>query len=334
MADDSLEQPLLQQPAASGPTLLTTPGLAERLARLLDLGEVRIAQRGDHLLAAAQDGRADAALVGENLPDMSALDLCGKLRAGLARADLPLIIVADRFADPVEEQALAAGADEYVDATQLNARLLRRLRARLRLAWQRRESNPLTGLPGAAALERELRRRLPERGRLAVIALDLRHFKAFNDRYGYLRGDRMLRLLAQTLLSVLRESGHPGDFLAHLGGDDFFLVTEPERMRRLAEAAQEKFDGLAPGLYDRCDREAGGVQVLMRTGEKRRVPLTRLVAVAVTNESVGVCHTGRIAAILAELKEYARRTEKTGLVQDRRRLCPPPDGSSSAGQEE
>lgn len=314
--------------------MLTSSGAAQRLARLLGLGVVKPVARGEQILAAAQSGQADAALVGESLPDMSALQLCTRLRAGLAGADLPLIIVTDRFSDQGEEQALAAGADEYVDATQASARLLRRLRARLRLAWQRRECNPLTGLPGVSALERELRRRLPERGRLAVVAFDLRHFKAFNDRYGYVRGDSMLRLLAETLLSVLRELGRAGDFLAHLGGDDFLLVTEPERMRRIAEAAQEKFDDLAPGLYDKHDRAAGGVPVLMRTGEECWVPLTRLVAVAVTNESEGVCHPGRIAAILAELKEYAHRREKTGLVQDRRRSYSLPGGSSSAGQEE
>jgi GGDEF domain-containing protein len=318
MADDSLEQPT---PVAveAPPLLLATPGPAERLARLLDLGEVREVTRGDQVLAAAQSGQADAAVVGERLEDLSALDLGRALRAGHAGADLPLIIVAERFSDPAEEQALEAGADDFVDPAQMGARLLRRLRARLRLAWRRQESNPLTGLPGAGALERELVRRLPDRGRLAVVAFDLRHFKAFNDRYGYARGDDLLRLLRDTLLAALREQGTAADFVAHLGGDDFFLVTEPERMRLLAEGTQEKFDDLAAGLYDRRDREAGGLRVVMRTGEERLVPLTRLIAVAVTNVADEVRHPGQIAAILAELKEYARRTEKTGLFQDRRR---------------
>ncbi len=317
MADDSLEQPLPAVPMRAVP-LLATPGPGERLAHLLDLGEVRLVARGEEIMAEARRGQAGAAVIGEQLEDMPALDLCRALRAGQVGADLPMIVVAERFSDQGEEQALEAGADEFVDPAQMGARLLRRLRVRLRLAWRRQESNPLTGLPGVGVLERELLRRLPERGRLAVVALDLRHFKAYNDCYGYARGDGVLLLLRDTLLAVLREHGGPEDVLSHLGGDDFFLVTIPARMEALVTAAQERFDHLAPRLYDTQDRAVGGVTVITRTGEERLVPLTRLVAVAVTNEAEDVDHPGQVSAILAELKEYARRTEKTGLVGDRR----------------
>ena len=319
MADDSLEQPLPPVSAFLAPPLLAAGGPAEHLARLLNLGEPVPVTRGAQVLEAARAGQAGAALVGEHLEDMPALELCSALRGGQAGAYLPLIVVAAQFTDQGEEEALEAGADEYVDAAQMGARLLRRLRARLRLAWQRQESNPLTGLPGAGRLERELARRLPERGRLAVVALDLRHFKAFNDRYGYARGDELIRLLRDTLLAVRQEQGESEDLVAHLGGDDFFLVTVPERMEELVSVAQERFDREAARLYDRRDREAGGAQVLMRTGEDRWIPLTRLIAAAVTNEAADIGHPGQISAILAELKEYARRSEKTGLVRDRRR---------------
>jgi diguanylate cyclase (GGDEF)-like protein len=317
MADDSLEQPVPAVGAAHR-LLLATPGAGEHLARLLDLGAPRLVTRGAEVLAAARAGEAGAAVVGEALEEMSALELARALRAGYAGADLPLIIVADCFTDPAEEQALEAGADEFVDPAQVGARLVRRLRARLRLAWRRQESNPLTGLPGAGALGREVAARLPQRGRLAVVALDLRHFKAFNDCYGYARGDELLRLLRDTLLAVLQERGAADDFAAHLGGDDFFLVTEPDRLEPLVTALQERFDQSAPVLYDIRDREAGGVTVFTRTGEKRLIPLTRLLAVAVTNEAPDLRHPGQISALLAELKEYARGTENSGLICDRR----------------
>ena len=308
-------------PASCPPAapLLATPGVAERLARLLDLGEPRRVTRGEQVLAEARAGAVGAALVAELLEDMPALDLCRALRAGQAGADLPLIIVAERFSDQAEEQALEVGADEYVDPAQMGARLVRRVRARLRLAWQRQESNPLTGLPGVTALERELLRRLPQRGGLAVVGLDLRHFKAYNDRYGYARGDDLLRLVRDLLVQALGAPGGADDFAAHLGGDDFFLVTTPERLGPLVAAVQEAFDRTAPNLYDIHDRAAGGVTVLTRTGEERFVPLTRLVAVAVTNEAEDIRHPGQVSAILAELKDYAHRTENTGLVRDRRR---------------
>lgn len=333
MADDSMEQPTSAAGGLPAP-LLATAGEAARLARLLDLGECRRVTRGEEVLAAARRGEAGAALLAEDLAEMTALDLCRALRAGSAGADLPVIILAEAFSDQAEEQALEAGADEYLDPAQLGARLVRRLRARLRLAWRRRESNPLTGLPGGGALERQLLLRLPDRGRLAVAALDLRHFKAYNDYYGHVRGDAVLRLVRDLLLEVLESQGTPEDFVAHLGGDDFFLVTTPERVGPLVAALQEAFDRTAPSLYDGSERAAGGVTVLTRTGEERFVPFTRLVAVAVTNEAADLRHPGQIAAVLAELKGYARRTENRSLVQDRRRehLTRPPTPPEAKGE--
>lgn len=320
MADDTFDRVAPPATATAPGPLLATPGAAERLARLLDLGAPVLVATGAEVLSAARSGQAAAAIVGEDLPDLTALDLCRSLRTGIAGSGLPLIIVSERFSDPAEEEALEAGADEYVDAAHLGARLVRRLRARLRQAWRRQESNPLTGLPGRGRLDQEILRRLPYPGRLSLVALDVRYFKAFNDRYGYARGDDLLRMVRDILVEVWEEHGEPEDFLAHLGGDDFFLVTRPERDAVLVAEVQRRFDRLVPSLYDEADRAAGGVTVFTRAGEERFVPLAYLSAVAVTNQAEDLRHIGQLAAVVAELKEYARVTENRGLVRDRRQI--------------
>jgi len=306
-------------PTAPGP-VLATPGAAERLAQLLNLGEPRRCPAGSEILHAARQGQAAVALVGEQLTDMPALELCRALRQSRAGQDLSLIIVSENYSEAGEESALAAGADEYVDVSQISARLVRRLQARLERAWEREEASPLTGLPGRGRLDRELARRLPQRGALALVALDVRHFKVFNDGYGYERGDQLLRLVAQIILQVLEEQGAPEDVVIHLGGDDFFLLTHPARAEALVREIQARFDERVLDLYDEADRQAGGRVWFTRTGEERWVPLAYLLAVGVTNETEDLRHPGELARIVAELKEFARTTEKKELMWDRRRI--------------
>lgn len=306
------------QPPPAPELVLATPGAAERLARLLNLGEPKRCRAGSEILGAARQGRAAVALVGEQLADMSARELCRALRQSRAGSNLPLIIVSENYVEAAEEAALAAGADEYVEASQINPRLAHRLQARLRRAGEREEANPLTGLPGRGRLDRELARRLPRRGELALIALDVRHFKVFNDSYGYERGDQLLRLVAEVILQVLEEQGTPEDLVIHLGGDDFFLLAPPARAEALVRGISRRFDERVPDLYDEVDRQAGGLLYFTRTGEERRVPIAYLLTVGVTNEAEDVRHAGEMAQIVAELKEFARLVEKREIIWDRR----------------
>lgn len=305
-------------PQCSFGAVLASPGAPLDLARRLDRGEVEVVTTAAEVLAAAP--RAAVAVLGETLSGTPTLEVLRALRQGSLAVGLPVFVIAETYSEAGEAEALAAGADEYLDPAQLSDRVLRRLRARLARAEERRDENPLTGLPGRGRLDRELSRRLPNRGQLAVVALDLRHFKAFNDCYGYARGDRLLLLVRDVLLAALAEQGAPGDLALHLGGDDFFLLTHPDRAEALARAVRERFDAEVPTVYDSSDVAAGGLYSLSRTGERTFAPLTSLTMVAVANVAADLVHAGQLAPILAELKEFARVTGQEELVWDRRRV--------------
>ena len=312
--DDNL---LVQPDTPPGPApgrILATPGPAEKLARALDLGEPTVVVAGAEVLSAARGGEAAAAVVNEALPDMTAVELARRLRAGRLGAGLPLLVVTEAYTDEAEEAALAAGADEYVDAAALGPRLLRRLRGRLRRAWEREQASPLTGLPGRGRLEQELAQRWPQAGELAVVALDVRHFKAFNDRYGYRRGDQLLLLVRDVGLEVLERRGEPSDLLVHLGGDDFFLLTHPGRAEALVAPLREEFARRVGALYDATDRQAGGVAGPDRDGGSQGVALASLLAVGMVNGGGAPAHWGELGEALAALKERARRAENNQVV--------------------
>jgi diguanylate cyclase (GGDEF)-like protein len=214
--------------------------------------------------------------------------------------------------------AAEAGADGYSAASEaavIAAQCQLLLGCRARFA----EASPLTGLPGNNALQREIERRLPERGKLAVLAFDVDNFKSYNDAYGYQQGDALLRHTCGAVLQALAERATPGWFAAHLGGDDFFALIGPPEAEPVATRAIALFAAGLASLYAPADFARGSIRVHDRAGQVREMPLATLTVAEVTNEADDLVHAGQLAAVLAELKAYGKPLAGSNYVPDRRR---------------
>ncbi|MCE5236872.1 diguanylate cyclase [bacterium] len=235
------------------------------------------------------------------------------------RRSSPAIVGVSAAADaPALVRAAETGLDDLLpdaaDPAQIAARAWLICGSRTRFA----QASPLTGLPGAGALEREISRRLPQRGQMALLAFDVDFFKSYNDRYGYRRGDDLLRYAWCVIEQALQAAD--GAFLAHLGGDDFFALVRPAEAEAVAQRAVELFAAGRAEYYDAADLARGAVFVRTRTGELRQVPLVTLTVACVTNEPEDLQHSGQLAAVLAELKAYGKRLGGGRFVADRRRV--------------
>jgi EAL domain-containing protein (putative c-di-GMP-specific phosphodiesterase class I)/GGDEF domain-containing protein/CBS domain-containing protein len=166
-----------------------------------------------------------------------------------------------------------------------------------------RQANPLTQLPGnlpiRAALERNCQMSLP----FVACMFDLDNFKPFNDRFGYALGDSLLLTLAETLQADCEE----GDFIGHLGGDDFVLLLArvTDVQRRLARL-QARFVEACRGKLPRQAIEAGGFHAMDRFGTRRFFPLTRASVVALTVTEPLPIET--ISDIWGQWKSVAKRS--------------------------
>ncbi len=190
------------------------------------------------------------------------------------------------------------------------------------------EANPLTRLPGNGPIERQLLECVAGAGlgensnarsaEWAAIYLDLDNFKPFNDRFGHAQGDRMLLALA----TVLRDALQEGDFLGHVGGDDFVMtlcMTESHRALRLTAleqrlaGLQSAFQHAVASLYPADVLAAGGFQGHDRFGTTRFFPLTRLSLVAL--HGLAGCEMPRIAARWSELKSEAKARDSGRVIE-------------------
>lgn len=181
------------------------------------------------------------------------------------------------------------------------------------------DASPLTRLPGGIAIENVLKKRLEVRQPIAFCVLDLDNFKAFNDRYGYANGSEVIKETAKIIETALREKGSPDDFVGHVGGDDFVVITTPVKMRDISSEIIRLFDARIPTFYEPADRKLGFIQGKSRQGVDTQFPIMTMSIAIVTNERRRLSNPLEVSEIAAELKDYAKTIPGSVFVVDKRR---------------
>ncbi len=181
------------------------------------------------------------------------------------------------------------------------------------------DASPLTRLPGGIAIENVIKKRLEGRQKLAICTFDLDNFKAFNDRYGYAHGSEVIKETARIIEESARSKGGQDDFTGHIGGDDFVVVTIPDRMRPICEEVIARFDRRIPEFYDQADRKTGYILGKTRQGVEMKFPIMTISIAIVTNERRVLSGPIEASEIAAELKDYAKTMPKSVFVIDKRR---------------
>ncbi|MEW6289099.1 MAG: GGDEF domain-containing protein [Thermodesulfobacteriota bacterium] len=180
------------------------------------------------------------------------------------------------------------------------------------------DSNPLTRLPGGVAIENVLKKRLQSGACLAFCMLDLDNFKSFNDRYGYAKGNEVIRTTADLIKDTVAKHGTDDDFVGHIGGDDFAIIVKPENYKTICETIIREFDLKVLSFYKPEDKIRGYIEGMTRQGLKVRFPLMSISIAVVTNENVKKMNHIEVAEIAAELKEHAKSQAGSVYVVNRR----------------
>ena len=181
------------------------------------------------------------------------------------------------------------------------------------------DANPLTRLPGNLVIEKVILTRLQGESRFAFCLVDLDNFKAFSDRYGYSRGSDVLKAVGNILVDTVKRLGHPNDFVGHIGGDDFVLVTDIESIAMLCEAVIDAFDEQITRFYDPDDVKKGFIISKDRKDIVQAFPIMTISIAVVTNKKKPLSSPAQIAEKAAQLKHYAKTFPKSLYVVDQRR---------------
>jgi diguanylate cyclase (GGDEF)-like protein len=160
------------------------------------------------------------------MPRLDGLSALRRMRSHPSLAGTSIVLLTARALTEDRVEGLELGADDYVSKPFDVEELVARVKAVLRRTKAARDTSPLTGLPGNFRIGTELESRIALGEPFALIHCDLDNFKAFNDHYGFMRGDQVIKFSADVLAAAVEDTGDAGAFVGHVGGDDFVVITE------------------------------------------------------------------------------------------------------------
>ncbi len=301
--------------------------VVEDSATLRQMITMALNERGYHVTA-AEDGvtglhaladfTPDAILLDLNLPDIDGFEVCKRIKADPHGRNIPVLVMTSLAESGFEIMAIEAGADDFIskpiDPMVLDARIkmvVRRMR-------RERFANALTGLPANALTEERMAFHLMRQQPFGIAFVDIDGFRAFNLRYGFARGDLLLRHVTGLILETMRFAGCDDAFLGHMGADDFVLICDVDTVEAVARELVNDFDSSIMDYYEDEDRERGFFVIRDRSGEQtEHGPLTMSVAVIritdyFPDSAIALTDVGQ------ELLAYARSLPGSNVVLERR----------------
>lgn len=187
------------------------------------------------------------------------------------------------------------------------------------LDTMRLDASPLTHLPGGVALENEIASRINSGLPMVYCFADLDNFKAYNDRYSYAKGNEVIKATARIMEGVVLEIGMQDDFIGHIGGDDFVLITSSDRYDEICDGIINRFKKTITAFYEPEDIKRGFIIGKNRRDMDMKFPLMTISIAVITNRYIELRDPIQVGEIAAELKQYAKSIPGNVWISERRR---------------
>jgi PleD family two-component response regulator len=286
-------------------------------------------EKHGYRVIAAENGEIALELMRREAPDLVLLDLmmpkidgfetCRRIRQNFQTSQIPIIMLTAKSELPDKIRGLQDGANDYLIKPYSNEELLLRVGNVLDWSFKQKEANPLSGLPGNRAIEKELQGRIERKEPFAFLYLDIDNFKPYNDHYGYQKGDDAILFLSDIITEAVNSLGGANDFVGHIGGDDFVIITSPARAEFIARHIIDEFDKGSLILLHEEDVGRGFMEVHNRLGEIKRMPLMSLTIALVVDDEGKLKHYAQVNDIASELKQYGKAMVGSVVVRERRK---------------
>lgn len=268
--------------------------------------DIEAVHRGADALKKTQQQSPQLIILDINLPDTDGYTLCKTLRTNSRTRHIPVIFLTEKDERSDRIAGLELGADDYItkpfDIEELRLRIANSIRAAERMGL----TDPRSGLPSGRLIEEALRDLLRQES-WAYTDIRINHFDAFKDKYGFVAGDEVLRFTAMLLGEVVDQNGKPEDFIGHAGGDNFVLISQPDRAKTISGVFKTRFNEDVQAHYSYVDREQGGIKQEAGTEAEHLVPLM--------SASIGTVTSERKFSDIREITEAAAEARRSAQQQ-------------------
>ncbi len=286
--------------------------------------DVITAVDGEDALRKIEEEKPQLIVLDVMMPGIDGYEVCRRIKDDRLKSHIPIIMLTVKKEVEDRVKGLKTGANDYLIKPFHPQELVARIEANLRQVEYDIQANPLTRLPGNISIENKINERIDSERNFSILYLDLDNFKVFNDTYGYRRGDEIIKLTTRIIVKVVETSGNSDDFIGHIGGDDFIVLTTPEKVDAICKQIIAEFDSTVPSMYDEEDKKRGFLLCQDRRGQNQRFPIMSISIACITNEKKRFSHTGEISKAAAEGKKYVKAIAGSTYVKDRRQECSKP----------
>ncbi len=280
--------------------------------------EVYLCSDGNEALKIASEKYPDLIIIDAHLSKIDGLRLCKVLKYDFVTSYIPIIVLVEKKQLRRSLLDIEQGVDDFLIKPPDPIDLEIRIALSLRSADHQFHANALTKLPGNKSIEKFVKMRLNENRIFSFAYLDINNFKSFNDKYGYIAGDRVILQTAKIITSTIKKFGNNGDFVGHIGGDDFVYLTTPDRQELVAQECINEFDRLMPFHYSNEDRKNGFTRAKDRSGHLKHVPLMGLSIAIVNNRDLKIRSIFELIEISFEIKKFLKTHTNSNYLVNRR----------------
>ncbi len=275
------------------------------------------------------DSLPDLILLDILMPGIDGYEVCRRLKDNEKTKEIPVIFITGVSESLDDAMAFSLGAADYItkpfNVATVKARVKNQIELRNAIAELRRlneiamDANPITGLPGNNSVRQAIQASLDKKRKDFVVYADLDNFKAYNDKYGFARGDEVIHFSAVLLRDSLAHVKSGAGFLGHVGGDDFVMLIPEHDVDAVVAFIVDRFDKGILQFYDAEDVEASCIISTNREGETCRFPLMSISLGGVNLSMGNYAHYLQVNDVCAEVKKRAKGLPGSSFFVDRRR---------------
>ena len=257
-------------------------------------------------------------IINEDAIDRNVLDVCEKIRTDEDNQITPIIVVSSNTDRKHRLNVLSKSVEYYIKKPVDTDYLYYTVKNLNRLLSINRRISPLTGLPGNIQIHAELKKRISKGEEFSVLYLDLDNFKAYNDVYGFLKGDQIIEFTAQVITRCVHEIFLENSFIGHIGGDDFIAIVPSVEVDEICQSIIANFDKNVMKFFTEQDIEKGYIEVANRKGIIEQFALTSISIGVVIVEKGRFSNILEIGDVGAQVKHMAKSTMGSSYAIDRR----------------
>lgn len=269
--------------------------------------EVDTAMRGNDALEKTRQVLPHLIVLDIMLPDIDGYEVCRTLRTNTRTSHIPVIFLTQKDERSDRLQGLELGADDYITKPFDIEELKLRVQGAIRRSERESLTDPRSGLPAGRLIEEQLRKIIRETG-WAFMDLRINHFGPFNEVYGFVAGDDVLRFTGMLIGEVLDELGTKNDFIGHAGGDNFIIITRDDNASTIRNRIKERFAAEVQTHYNFMDRQQGYILAPGAGNDNAQVPLMTLAVGVVSPREQSFADIREITELAAD----ARRQDAVG----------------------